>query len=78
MRKFRVTVKETITYVKEVPELELARLLGMDIEGVLAGDIEDMWLDDMDGNPHQTVLEETVRMDAQPDLSLPEYHLEEI
>lgn len=79
IRRFRVTIKETTTFTRELSEPELAALLDLDIEGALAGDIEDMWLEDVEYGGKMTTLEEIVRLDPPPpDVSLPEYHLEEL
>jgi hypothetical protein len=77
-RKFRVSIKETITYSVEFDEEELAELLpGVDVT-MLAGDIEDEWLTAVDASDQQTPLEEFVRMDSTADIGIAEYHLEEV
>lgn len=79
MRKFRVQITETVTYTREFPESDLAWLLKQDIEGVLAGDIEDLWVTNIESDMTVTGrLEKAVRLPEFADYSIPEFHIEEI
>lgn len=79
MRTFRVQITETVTYTREVPEDQLGRLLGVDVMGVRAADVEELWLDEIEGDlTKQTPLEKAVRIGQYADYSIPQYHIEEV